>query len=377
MALEPSQTVAINSMAQEMKRAGKRVVNLSAGDPLLPPHPLIAEAAIKAIRDGKTNYPPSNGIPELREASVAWMNSVYSTAYGPEQSLITCGGKYALFAACQALLTAGDEALIVAPYWVSYPGMVKLAEAKPVLISTAEGAGWKVTVEQLEQFTNSNTRLLILNNASNPTGTLYTREELRKIIEWAAGRDIVILSDEVYSGLTYDGEFVSLGSFHDCQELILVVQSCSKHFAMTGWRVGMAFGPEKLINTLSMLQSQSTTGTSSISQWAALAAIQNAGKVGEYVRSAMLKRRDVLVGELNEILKLGITPPASALYLFLSLQKLGIGDENSVNACMRILETTGLALVPGSAFGAEGFVRLSFGSTEDVLHDAVDCLKAL
>lgn len=371
----PSASVAINTLALEKKAKGERVYNLAAGEPMVDTHPLVIEAAAKAMRDGKTHYPPVAGIPELREASVAWMNSTYGTRYEAKNSIVTCGGKFGIFALCHALLEHGDEVLIPAPYWVSYPGMVRLFGGVPKTVSTSESNEWKMTIENLESNVTPKTKLLILNNASNPTGVLYEKEELARILAWAKEKNLIVISDEVYSGLVYDEKtFVSCGAFQEYQDRVIVIQSCSKHFAMTGWRVGFVFGQPEVIKTLAMLQGQSTTGTASISQWAALAAMQNANSIVPAVRNAMQERRDVCSHAFQRTFGKPLRVPQSSLYFFVPLEMIHINTRDSSQAAMELLEKANIATVPGAAFGQEGYLRFSFGDTPDELTAAINAL---
>ena len=370
--IEPSATLAINSLAQQKKATGERVYNLSAGEPMLPTHPLVIETATKAMQQGKTLYPPVAGIPELRRAMVRWMNDTYRTAYTDKNILVTCGGKFGIYALCQAFLEKGDEAIMIAPYWVSYPSTVELFGGKPVMVSTDEKSGWKARAEEIEKVCTKRTKLLFLNNGGNPTGILYSRAELSALLAVAQRHDILVVSDEVYSGLTYDrNTFVSCGSFPEYQDNVVVIQSCSKHFAMTGWRVGFAFAPENIVETLTTIQSQSTTGTSSVSQWAALAAVENATTIIPEVNIAMQKRRDALVGFLQKYFPGPFVQPAAGLYVFVSLPSLGMNEIDSTDFCKRVLEEANVALVPGAPFGKEGYVRFSFGAEEKELEEAV------
>lgn len=373
--LEESATVAINSLAQEKKAKGERVYNLSAGEPMLSPHPAVAKAASIAIAEGKTLYPPVAGIPPLRQASAQWLNTTYQTNYQTANTLITCGGKFGIFAACQAFLKPDDEVLIPAPYWVSYPAIVKLFGGKPITVMGDETNNWKVSALELEKLATPKTKMLILNNAGNPTGSLYARTELAEIVSLAKARGWMIISDEVYSGLSYDGEFISLGSFPEITDNLILVQSFSKHFAMTGWRVGMIFAPEYAIKILTKIQGQSTTGTSSISQYAALSALENATEIQTQVCAEMRSRRDALVAELNTFSKEKISAPASGLYLFFPLKILGVENITSAEFCLKILRDANIALVPGGAFGCEGYARASFGAPVEELKDAVSALK--
>lgn len=377
MKVAPSASVMMNTLALEKKSRGERVYNLAAGEPMVDTHPLVIEAAERAMKEGKTHYPPVAGIPELRTAVTDWMNSTYKTSYVPANSLVTCGGKYGIFALCQALLEHGDEALIPAPYWVSYPSMVQLFGGLPISIATEEKNSWKLSLDDLDRAWTPKTKVLMFNNASNPTGVLYDEHEVETILNWAHTKGVVVISDEVYSGLVYDEKkFTSAGSFSQYQENTIVIQSCSKHFAMTGWRVGFVFGPQDAIKTLSMLQGQSTTGTSSISQWAALAAVQNANEIIPRVRNAMEERRDIVVNTFEDCFEAKLPVPPASLYLFVSLDLLDIKEKSSEHAAMELLEKAGIATVPGKAFGQEGYLRFSFGDTPEELETAIRALAS-
>lgn len=286
--IEPSATVVMNSLALQKKAKGERVYNLSAGEPMIPTPDVVIQAALLAMQQGKTHYPPVQGIPELLKVASSWINQTCQTTYELKNTIATCGGKFGIYALLQALLAPTEEVLIIAPYWVSYTGMVKIFGGVPKVVSTAPEKNWKVEVRDLENAYSEKTKLLILNNASNPTGTLYTKEELKEILDFAEKNNLIVISDEVYSGLVYTGQpYISCGSFEQYRERVFVIQSCSKSFAMTGWRVGFVFGDSGIIKVLTTLQGQSTTGTSIISQYAAVAAIENAKTITPAVNTAM------------------------------------------------------------------------------------------
>lgn len=376
LTIKPSATLAINGLAQKKIAAGEKVYNLSVGEPMLPPADIIVDAAIAAMRAGKTLYPPVAGIPELRQAACEWMNRTYQTAYTKDQTLITCGGKHGIFMALQALVSAGDEVLIIAPYWVSYPSMVEICNGISRIVNTDSNR----FVEDLDKFfienPNNRVKVLLFNNGTNPTGTLYSREQIAAMLVVAEKHNLVVISDEVYSGLTFDdNEFVSCGSFSEHASNVIVIQSCSKHFAMTGWRVGLVFGDVEIIKILTSLQSQSTTGTSSISQWAALAAFQNADELIPKIKIEIEKRRNVFVETFNQLFSQSITVPASGLYCLIPLAAFGIKETDDIGFCRRTLEEANVALVPGSAFGAPGYIRASFGGREDDIRAALSALE--
>lgn len=371
----PSATMTMNSLAIQKKQKGVYVYNFATGDPIIPNHPKIIKAASDAVLSGHSPYPAVAGIPELREAACRWMNQAYQTNYKAAQSLVTCGGKFALYALAQSLLNPGDEALLVAPYWVSYPGIVQLAEGVPVALETSIESGWKVSLKQIEEAITPKTKFLLLNNGSNPTGAIYQKGELKAILALCHKKGILVISDEVYSEIVYDGAiYTSCGSFEEYAGQVVVVQSCSKNFAMAGWRVGFAFGPEWIIKALTAIQGQSTTGTSIQSQRAAIAAVQNAAEVSAYVRGAMQKRRDLFIETYKKLFHIALPKPASAVYFFLSLSDFKCGHMDSVAFCEKALEEGNVALVPGIAFGKEGYVRFAFSETEE---DIVQGLTAL
>lgn len=374
MNIPTSETIQINMLAQEKRARGERVYNLSVGEPDISIDPQVADAVARAVAEGKTMYPPVLGIPELRKSISSWMNHAYQTSYSVEETAVTNGGKFGLYALFQLLLSPGDEVMIIAPYWVSYPSMVHMAGGKTVVVDTQEAAGWKVTPEDLEKQCTSKTKILVLNNASNPTGTLYAREELEAIILFAEKHGLYIISDEVYSGLVYEYLFISLGSFAQQKNRIIVVQSASKNFAMTGLRVGYVFGPKEIITELGKLMAQSTTGVATLSQWAALAAVDHAENVLKNIQRTMRKRRDVFVDTWNALFEKHIAAPSSGLYAFISLSACNAQHMQSAVFCFEALEKANIAMVPGAAFGAEGYVRCSFGGQEQEIREAVKAL---
>ncbi len=367
MNVTESATVAINSRALEKRARGERVYNLSAGEPALPPHRAIVAAAKKALDEGKTGYPPVAGVPELRRMAAQWMNSVHDTQFSWTNTLVTPGGKFGIFAACQALVEPGDEAVIVAPYWVSYPTIVKLFGGVPVIVQSTESGGWIPDSADIEAAFTAKTKVVILNSACNPTGALYSRTLLGKILAAAQKRGIIVISDEVYSGLVYEGAFVSCGVFSEYRDSVIVINSCSKNFAMTGWRVGFFCAPEELVKVVTMLLSQSVSGASTVSQYAALGALEHAQEITEEVRDAMRTRRDLFVVA-------GLPAAPAGLYSFAPLASLGATENDSAAFCERLITEKNIAAVPGSAFGAERYVRFSFGAAEEELKDALEVL---
>jgi aspartate aminotransferase len=368
-----SATVAINSMALLKKERGEKIYNFAAGDPVLPSHPKVIEAVSQAIDSEMILYPPVAGLSNLRREAAQWMGQNYDCTYDEENTLVTAGGKFAIFAAMQILLKEGDEVLIPSPYWVSYPQITRIFKGHPVVMSTRVENGWKLTPQLLKEHLSSRSKILILNNAGNPTGTLYRKEELAALLKVAAEAGLFVISDEVYSEIVYDHHrFFSCGAL--AKDRVLVVQSCSKNFAMTGWRVGFAFGPEDLIKAMIALQGQSTTGPSIVSQWAAHAALKNHSEIIHFVRSAMQKRRDLFIDTFNEIFHCHLEKPASTIYAFIPLS-LFPTLLSSAEFCTELMANANIACVPGSAFGAEGYLRMAFSEKEDVLTEGLIALR--
>lgn len=371
--IQPSATVAINSLAAEKKARGEKVHNFAAGDPILPSHPAVIEAVTSALeRAQPILYPPVAGIPELRQVAAAWMNSEYRCDFTVDNTLVTAGGKFALFAALQTLLREGDEVLIPTPCWVSYPQITRLFKGVPILMQAEESNHWKLTPQTLQEHITPRSKILILNNPGNPTGNLYSKAELSELLEIAWQANIFVIADEVYSQIVYDGK-----QFFSCAELsdqVLVIQSCSKNFAMTGWRIGFAFGPKELIRSMTALQGQSTSGPSLVSQWAALAALKNHSEITAHIRKTMQQRRDLFIDTFNELFNCRLEKPAAALYAFVPLSIFGTSAP-SAELCTEWMAKHNIACVPGTAFAKEGYLRMAFTDQEDVLRQGLLALR--
>lgn len=373
--ISPSATVLMNTIAQQKKAQGIPVWNYAGGDPVLPNHPAILEGAMKGLKTTIVPYPPLAGLLELRRLAAEWVNCAYGCCYTFSQVLVTSGGKFALFSALHALICPGDEVVFAAPYWPSYPELVKLCGGVPKVFATHPDNQWKISVEDLKKQITDKTRVLIFNNATNPTGTLYTQEEIKRILQVAQEKDLVVISDEVYSEIVYDqNRFVSCGAFSEHQERVVIVQSFSKNFAMTGWRIGFVLGPEHLIEAMSSLQGQTTTGTPLVSQWAAIAALERADEVTSYVRDAMQERRDLLIQKLEALFGRQAPNPASSIYTFIPLQLFGDFSNDSLAFCEKILKQSNVATVPGIAFGIEGYIRMAFSETLQTLEKGLEAL---
>lgn len=374
--LTPSPTMRISAIAAKKRMQGEQVYSFAAGDPVLENHPAILERAIRSTKKKSFPYAPVEGIVELRKLAAEWINATCRTQYSKENVSVTCGGKFGLFALIYSLLGFQDEVLIPAPYWVSYPDIVKMAGGVPKIIATTEENGWKMAPKNLVKQITKHSKMLILNNACNPTGVLYTKQELSEILSVAKDFGLTIISDEVYSGLVYEPPgFISCGSFSEYEDRVIIVQSCSKNFGMTGWRVGFVVGDIQVIARLAMLQSQSTTGVSLISQWAAVGALENADLVNSYVKEAMKIRRDLFMETYKNLFSTPIGEIKSALYAFPSLESMGIKEMSSADLCHNLIDSFNIALVPGCAFGKEGYLRLAFSELEDHIYQGLHQLQ--
>jgi aspartate/methionine/tyrosine aminotransferase len=366
-----SQTMKLIALASSKEK----IYNFAAGDPVLENHPAIFEGILRGYTSKLVPYPKVAGLEPLRHRFSEWMNLRYETDYDTVNTLITPGGKFALYALAQILLQEGDEAIVVSPYWVSYPPIIELSSAKVVLIPANEEG--KITPEQLESNITSKTKVFILNNGSNPTGVLYKKSELKALLEVAFKRGVFVISDEVYSELVFsDTRYVSCGSFKEYESGVAVVQSFSKNFAMAGFRVGAVFAKEAVIEKLTIIMGQTTSGVSLVSQWAALGALKEAKSVTSYVKEALRKRRDVFFQTFEREFSPLNEWPESAIYAFLPLT-LFKTTLSSQGFCQKALEKGCLALVPGIAFGQEGFVRFSFSEREEAISEGLKELKKI
>lgn len=366
--IRPSPTLEITARAQLLRAQGRDVISLAAGEPDFDTPPNVKEAAVRALREGRTKYTPAPGIPELREAIAQRYREEFGLDYEPSEVIVGCGAKHVLFNALQVLLEEGDEALVVAPYWVSYPAMVALAGGQVRVVWAAEEDGFKLRPEALQEAIGRRTRLLILNNPCNPTGAVYSPEELEALAEVVLRHGLVVISDEVYERFVYEGRFVSLAALDPAlQRRTVVVSGVSKSYAMTGWRIGYALGPEEVIRAMAALQSQSTSNPNSIAQWAALEALRGPQDHVQRMIAAFAERRRAVVEALNRMPAVRCLPPQGAFYAFPRVEL----EMGSVELAELLLERAGVALVPGAAFGAEGYLRLSYSVDMERLQEAL------
>lgn len=366
--LQESATIAISTLATTLKAQGRDILSFSAGEPDFDTPEPIKLAAKAALDEGFTKYTQVAGIPELKQAIANKLERENGLCYEPKQILVSNGAKQSLFNVFQALIDTGDEVIIPSPYWVTYPELVAYSGGSNVFIETNEQNGFKITAKSLRQAITPRTKALVLTTPSNPTGMVYTKQELESIAQVLQGSDIVVIADEMYEKLLYDGEFVSVGSIsQDMFERTITINGLSKSVAMTGWRMGYcACADTTLIKLMTNLQSQCTSNINSITQKASIIALEGGVDTQiEAMRQAFLARRDLAVSSINAIQGLHTLSPQGAFYLFISIGNACGGD--SMAFCKQLLEQEGIALVPGSAFGADGFVRLSFAcSTEQI-----------
>jgi aspartate aminotransferase len=381
--LKPSPTLAINAKAKAMQAQGIRVVSFGAGEPDFDTPENIKRAAIKSIEEGFTKYTAVGGIDELKDAVIQKFQRDNQLTYKRSQILISCGGKHSFYNLAQALFDRGDEVIIPAPYWVSYPPMVALAEATPVIIETKEENGFKVTPEDLKKAATPRTKALVLNSPSNPTGSAYTKKELEKIAEVAISHNFFVISDEIYEKIIYDGfEFRSIASLgEEIKGRTIIVHGVAKTYAMTGWRIGYTAGPEEIISAMSNIQSQSTSNPTSISQKASVEALIGPQEEVKKMVSAFTERRNYIVDRLNEISGVSCFKPTGAFYVFPNFSEYfgksyqGKKISNSTELADYFLDVAKVAVVPGVEFGADPFERLSYATSMKDIREGIDRIE--
>lgn len=379
--IKPSPTLAVTARAAAMKAAGKDIVGLGAGEPDFDTPEHIKQAAIKAIQDGFTKYTAVGGTPSLKKAIVDKFKRENGFDYEAKQVLVSCGGKQSFYNLAQALLNPGDEVIIPAPYWVSYPDMVLLADARPVIVDGPQSQNFKITPSQLEGAITARTRLFVINSPSNPSGMAYTLEELKALGEVLRKHpDIIIATDDMYEHILWTGNFVNiLNANPDFYERTMVLNGVSKAYSMTGWRIGYAAGPTWLVEAMTNIQSQSTSNPTSISQVAAEVALNgDQGFIGDMLR-AFKKRHDYVVRELNTIPDVNCLETDGTFYVLPDVSQViarlpGIEDDLALSEFL--IEQGGVAVVPGSAFGAAGHIRLSIATSMENLEKAMIRIKA-
>jgi aspartate aminotransferase len=371
--LQPSATLTITAKAKALKSQGVDVIGFGAGEPDFDSPLHVKEAAIRAINEGMTKYTGVGGIDELKDAIIHRLKEDHNLEYEKSEIITSVGAKHTLYNVIQVLFDIGDEVIVPAPYWVSYPEQIRLAEATPVILDTVESEGFKITPESLKNCINSNTKALILNYPSNPTGATYNEEELRAIVNVAMEAGLIIISDEIYEKIIYGGikhiPVAALGE--DIKKSTILVNGVSKTYSMTGWRIGYAAGDKDVISAMSKLQGQSTSNPTSISQWAAIAAFTGDHKIIEDRTKEFEQRKNYIVEKLNEIPEITCFDPQGAFYVFPNVSGC-YGKEfngkvlnNSLDFTEFILDEAKVAVVPGVAFGADDYVRISYATSMD------------
>jgi aspartate aminotransferase len=384
-AVQPSATLAAGAKARQLKAEGIHVYDFSLGEPDFPTPEHICQAAVKAMRDGHTHYTPASGIPELRQEIARWYQETYGLSLTAEQVIVSNGAKHSIHNALAATVGPGDEVIIPTPYWVSYSDLVQMTGASFVLVRTTQESGFKMTPAQLRAAYTPRSRLLMLNSPCNPTGSVYTRSELEALGDVILGTDIAVLSDEIYEKLMFgDSQATCFATLRPgLAQRTITISGCSKSYAMTGWRMGWAVGPTPVIRAMGNIQSQQTGCPSSITQYAALAALQGDQNCVAKMRKEFEARRDLVCRRLSGMSGIVCPVPGGAFYAFFNVSAHfgrtlnGKKVMDSTDFCQAALESAHVNMVPGSAFGAEGYVRLSFAASREQLTGGLDRMESL
>jgi len=381
--LRPSPTLAINAKAKSMQAQGINVISFGAGEPDFDTPDNIKTAAKKAIDDGFTKYTPVGGIDDLKDAIIKKFQRDSGLSYKRSEIIVSCGGKHSFYNLAQAIFDRGDEVIIPAPYWVSYPPMVSLAGGSPVIVETTEKNEFKITPEDLKKVLTPKTKALIINSPSNPTGSAYAKKELERIAEIAISKNFLIISDEIYEKIVYDGfQFISIASLsQEMKKKTIIVHGVAKTYAMTGWRIGYTAGSEEVISAMNNIQSQSTSNPTSIAQKASVEALAGPqGEVGKMV-SAFAQRRNYIVDRLNKMPGVSCYKPAGAFYVFPNFSSYygksyqGKKIENSTHLADFFLVAARVAVVPGVEFGADPFERLSYATSMEDIQEGLNRIE--
>ena len=372
--LSPSLTLSIDSKAKAMKAEGIDVCGFGAGEPDFDTPEHIKAAAMASLDGGFTKYTPSSGTPDLRQAISDKFKADNGLDYKPTQIIVSNGAKHSCYNTILATCQPGDEVIIPAPYWLSYPEMVRLAGAEPVFVQTSEENGWKMTAEEFENAMTPRTKMVIINSPGNPTGAVYTREELQALLEVAVEEEILILSDEIYEKLTYDGvEHVSIASLSkEAYDLTITINGFSKAYAMTGWRLGYLGAPEPIARAIDAMQSHSTSNPCSFAQMGGLAALRGDQQPVTDMREEFNMRRQYMIERMKTIPRISVVAPQGAFYVLANISQLGL---NSSNFADRLLSKHHVAVVPGIAFGDDRTIRLSYATSMDVIKKGLDRLE--
>ncbi|MED5472126.1 MAG: pyridoxal phosphate-dependent aminotransferase [Verrucomicrobiota bacterium] len=372
--LSPSLTLSITSQAKQMREEGIDVCNLGAGEPDFDTPQHIKSAAIDALQDGQTKYTAVAGLLALRKGLAKKLSEENQLNYEPNEIVVNCGAKHSCFNAIMACCDAGDEVIIPAPYWTSYPEMVRAVGAEPVFVETKQENNWKMTAEEFDNAMTGSTKMIIINSPNNPTGAVYTKEELAAIGEVAASEDILILSDEIYEKLIYgESEHVSIGSIsEEIQKLTITVNGFSKSYSMTGWRLGYTAATKEIADAIDTIQSHSTSNPTTFAQYGAIAALTgDQSEITDMVEEYNIRRQYVL-GRLNSIANVSTIEPDGAFYFLINIEKTGI---KSVNFAEKLLSRMQVATVPGIAFGNDHSIRISYATSLPIIKEGLDRLE--
>ncbi|MFH1368613.1 MAG: pyridoxal phosphate-dependent aminotransferase [Elusimicrobiota bacterium] len=377
--IKPSPTLAIDSKAKALKAQGVDIISYGAGEPDFDTPANIKEAAKKALDAGFTKYCPVSGTPDLKQAIIAKFKRDNNLDYKPEEIIVSCGAKHSLYNLFQAILGRGDELIVPAPYWVSYPDMAYLAEARVKVVKTSETDGFKMKPEQLEKAISKKSKALVLNSPSNPTGSAYTADELKAIGEICVKNNVLIISDEIYEKLVFGGfRHTSIASISpEIKQKTIVINGVSKSHAMTGWRIGYTAGQKEIIDAMTNIQSQSTSNPTSIALKAAVEALNGPQDSVKTMRQEFEKRRDYIVDRLNSIKGIKCLKPQGAFYVFPNVKKAmkRLGMPDTVKFAEFLLEKAKIAVVPGDPFGAPGYIRLSYATSMENIKNGLDRLE--
>ncbi len=369
--ISPSQTLAITAAAKKMQAEGQDIASFGAGEPDFDTPQHIKDAAIEALQAGRTKYTAATGIPELRQAIAEKLLLENNLEYSPSQISVNCGAKHSCYNAILACCDPGDEVVIPAPYWTSYPEMVRLVGAEPFFVETKRENQWKLTAEEFEEAISGRTRMLILNSPNNPTGSVYTKAELEAITEVAASEDVIILSDEIYEKLVYNGrKHVSIASVsEEAKNLTITINGLSKVYSMTGWRLGYTAAPPEIAEVIDTIQSHTTSNPTTFAQYGALAALQGDQSFVNDMVEEYDMRRQYMMSRLQKIRNIEVVEPEGAFYFLVDTTKMGLG---SMNLTEKLLSRYRVAAVPGLAFGHDMSVRLSYATSLDVIKKGLD-----
>jgi len=372
--INPSATLAITAKAKKLKSEGKDIINFAAGEPDFDTPDFIKDAAIASIKAGFTKYTPTTGIPELKNLISNKFKKDNSLDYAPSQIVVSCGAKHSLFNTLLALVDREDEVLIPSPYWLSYPEMVNLSEGIVHFIKTSPVNNFKITIADLEKNINAKTKMLILNSPSNPTGCVYNLEELKEIARICVAKKIFVTSDEIYEKIIYDNlKHISIASLgKDIYDLTITVNGLSKSFSMTGWRIGYLGGAQYIVEAISKIQDHSTSNPASISQKAAVAALNAPDDFSRNLCQEFQKRRDYLAKRLSGIKKISFVLPQGAFYVFCDISQTGL---DALTVANRLLDEAQVALIPGEGFGRNDYIRISFATSLQHLEKGMDRIE--